>query len=611
MIIGKSMKPVNTFKTKLRPLVGYIAVINLLLLTGCSSIQNEPVGQPSAAVYTPAEIKAAVKEPLQTSSGMTAGMMTQILAAELLLEKGLPAKAYELIYPLAEQTRDAGLVKHAFQLSMTTYQEAEIAKATQLWLDVEPDEPIPWRAAYLISLRQGDLNLAIEQWNQYRTLSKVDASEDILTSAQSVARSAKADIAMPFFEEVVAQNRGIWQSYYGYGVLASRYDQPQKAVELLQTSLGLLEKSDSNTELKQKAEQQIYQLLSQSYLQFDDPDIGLSVLKDYLKNRQDDWLVQERVARLEVKAQYLSAAESRYQTILNANPDANTSRLSLALLQIELEKFSQARVNLLQVTEEKAYETVGFYYLGVLSQEQNKAEEAIEFFNKVDAQPYVVDARLHIAEILFPSQGLEASMAVLDSIPATETDSQVKVLRAKAIFYRVDEQYQAAIDKYSEALNLTPNNVDMLLAQAALHYDLKQFSGYVKNLERVLSINPNSVDALNALGYYYVEESVSLDKATVLLERALLLAPDSYYILDSIGWLAYQKKDYQLAEKYLTKALAIEHDAEVLMHLIATRWQLGQQKQAKQLWQKHQLEFTKNKRYQTLIERLQSGTVIK
>lgn len=555
--------------------------------------------------------KSEPKVKLHTSYGMSAPLMAQILTAELLVEKGLPAQAYELLYPLAEQTRDVGLIERVFQLSMTSYNESEVFKVTQLWLEIDPSNPTPWRAAFLMSLREGNLPLAKEQWNEYRKLSDEEISEDVLSTAQRVVRAAKADVAIPFYDQIVMQNDKLWQAHYGYGVLATHYGFSERAIESLQRALELLPSSDTEEEFKQQATTQIYQLLSQSYLHLEDPNQGLEVLTAYLKSEPEDWLVQERLARLEVKAERLKEALQRYQMILDANPEAVTSRLSLALLQIELGSIEEAQTNLLQVTQEGAYESVGFYYLGVLSQEQGKFNDAVGYFNRVGTLPYLVDAKLHIAEIVYPDKGLDASLKVLSSFEPTTALDQVKVLRAKGIFYRVSGKNELAVQSYADALKLAPQNQEMLLSQAALFYELKTYSAYVKNLEQVLALNPDSVDALNALGYYYVEQGHSLDKATPLLERALKLAPDSYYVLDSVGWLAYQKKDYKTAENYLIQSLAIAHDEEVLMHLIATRWQMGEKQAAEQLWQKHYVEFSNNPRYQSLIENLQSGVAIK
>jgi len=591
--------------------VGCIAVLGLVLVSGCSSLSDSVTSQHLEVVQPNVASQDKAVEQRVTSSGMTASVIAQILTAELLVEKGLPAKAFELLYPLALETRDTGLVERAFHLSMTTYQEDNILKATQLWLEVEPEKPTPWRAAYLMSLRKGELDLAIEQWNTYRSLSEVSPDSEVLSAAQRIARSAKAEVALPFFEKVVSQYPELWQSYYSYGVLASHYKQFELSERVLNEALSKIKSSEPDEQVQNKAIKQVYHLLSRVYLQYANPEIGLNVLSQYLEKNQDDWLVQERMARLEVKSGRLVEAEKRYQIILQANHEANTSRLSLALLQIELEKFQQARVNLKQISEQKAYASVGFYYLGVLSQEQDQMQLAIEYFNNVTAAPYYVDAQLHIAEITFPIKGVEAAIAVIDSVESEDVKSQVKLLRAKAIFYRADQRLEQSIEMYEQALNLAPNSQEMLLAQAVLFYDLQRYDGYERNLYKVLELKPDSVDALNALGYFYVEQGQRLDEASQFLERALVLDPTSYYVLDSVGWLHYQLQNYVKAEGYLREALSIKIDEEVVIHLIATLWKLSKQVEAQDLWQKYLDEFSKNKRYQMLIENLQSGVPIK
>jgi len=602
-------KPKQT--TPLKLWMGGAAVLSLMLTSGCGSLSEKNTEQQMGAVKANLASETGVVEQRVTSSGMTAPVIAQILTAELLVEKGLPAKAFELLYPLAEKTQDAGLVERAFHLSMATYQESDILKATQLWLQVEPEKATPWRAAYLMSLRQGKLELAIEQWNKYRALSEATPENEVLSAAQRIARAAKADVALPFFKVVVGQYSELWQSHYGYGVLASHYKQFELAEQALNDALLKLQTVETDQQVQLKATKQVYHLLSKVYLQFSNPEVGLKVLSQYLENHQDDWLVQERVARLEVKAGRLSQAEKRYQVILQANPDAGTSRLSLALLQIELEKFAQATANLKQIAGQKAYASVGYYYLGVLSQEQDQVQAAIDYFQKVKADPYRVDAQLHIAEITFPLKGAEEAIAVIDAVEAKDTKSQVKLLRAKAIFYRASEKLEQSLEIYEEALQLAPNNQEMLLAQAVLFYDLQRFEGYERNLYKVLELQPNSVDALNALGYYYVETGQKLDEAAQLLERALAIDPTSYYVLDSVGWLHYQLQDYAEAEGYLRQALAIKLDEEVLIHLVATLWKLEKQDEAQRLWNEYLPKFSKNKRYQTLIENLQSGAIIK
>lgn len=580
--------------------VGFVAI---LALSGCASVESAKQSSEDSGVEASGQVPSGKTLVLEDVS---ATYLYQVLAAEVMAEKGLAQDAFEIIYPLALKMRDPGLAKRAFELSMGTYDEVKINQATQLWLEVEPEEPTPWRAAYLMSLRAGDLDSAIEQWKRYRTYSPNSVQQDVLAAVQRVGRSAKPDMALGFFDYLVKANPDVWQAFYGGGFLAAQFEDYDRSVFLLKKSLQVMPKE----ELAEN-ESQIYQLLSKVYLQFSSPAKGLEGLKDYLQRNSSDWLVQERMARLEVKADQFNQAEKRYQSILKANPDAATSRLSLALLQIELQKFPQAQANLERVATRPGYESVGHYYLGVLSQEQGDLNRALSFFEKVELHPYVVDAMLHRSEILFATQGEKPAMAVLNQIETEDVADKVKVLRAKAIFYRAARKWDESIAMYDQAIALDKGNTDLLLAQSILLYDTGRFDAYVSNLKRVLELQPNDVDALNALGYYYAEHAIELDEAEVLLKRALDLAPQSYYVLDSIGWLAYQQKDYLKAEAYLKQALAIKIDEEVLIHLVATQWQLGKTDQAKRLWAKYQQQYLNNQRYQQLIQNLQAGRTIR
>ncbi|WP_373019534.1 tetratricopeptide repeat protein [Thiomicrorhabdus sp.] len=585
----------------------WLACVGLFALSGCSTMDAQKPAQNSLiSSQPPAPFVTVGDQTSLKTSELSAQLMYQVLAAEVMVAKGYPGDAYDLIYPLALKTRNVELVKRAFELSMATYDEDNIGRAAQLWLEVEPANPTPWRASYLMSLRAGKVEQAIDQWKHYRTLSTASLEEDVLSAAQRAARAAGAEVVMPFFEQVVKTYPDVWQVYYGYGFLAAHYEQSDKAVPMLKKALALLPKKE-----REQTEPQIYQLLSQVYLKLNSPLPGLLELNSYLKRHPDDWLVQERVARLEVKAEKFTQAESRYKTILKANPEATTSRLSLALLQIEMEKFSDARKNLEHVAVQPGYDSVGYYYLGVLSQEQENLDEAMAFYGLVKQEPYSIDAKLHQAEIVFASKGLNDALAVLDQIDSESVEAKVKVLRAKGIFYRASQMFEKSVAEYSQAIDLDPNNIELLLAQSVMLYDLKRFDEYEANLKRVIELDPNEVDALNALGYFYVEQGIKMKDAEKLLNKAFKLAPDSYYVLDSIGWLAYQQKKYQEAEAYLRKALSIKLDDVVLMHLVATLWQAGQTEQATQLWAKYKDQFINNSEYQTLIDRLKSGEVIR
>ena len=88
--------------------------------------------------------------------------------------------------------------------------------------------------------------------------------------------------------------------------------------------------------------------------------------------------------------------------------------------------------------------------------------------------------------------------------------------------------------------------------------------------------NPYYETASNNLGYLFVSNKVRLDEAEKLLQDALSLNPNAAYILDSIGWLHYQRQDYETARGYLEKAARLSiSDSEIFLHLAQVYERLG------------------------------------
>jgi tetratricopeptide (TPR) repeat protein len=581
-----------------------------LLLAGCSSMETTEVPAVEVMSATPPEpIFAKPLQPTVPVSKMSAQTMFKVMAAEMLVQKGAVGQAYQVMFELAQENQEAQLAQRAFQLSLQTFSAQNIEQATQLWRELAPQEPTVWRASFLIALRYDNVPLALEQWQRYHELSSEGLEQDLVSAAQRVAASTPVKTGMAFFEALANEYPNEWSAHFALGVVANAYNQVLPAIAALEKSRELSvisgEGGAESSAEPAALNPQINQLLAKLYLQLPTAQTGLDSLARAVEQNPQDWLLQERYARLEVKAEQFEAAEQRYKAILETHPEATTSRLSLALLYMERKAYKEAESHLKQVAEVADYQMVGVYYLGVLYQSQKQYDLALSAFGQIETSNYYVDAQLHIAEIYFAQQGVDKALAVLEAIEAGAAQDQVKVLRAKAIFNTYVKKYNEAIGFYQDALKIEPNHVEVLMAQAMLFYNEKQFSEYEANLSHVLALRPDDVEALNALGYFYAEQAIKLDEAEGLLSRALKLAPDNHFVLDSMGWLYYQQKNYAHAVLFLQKALDIQMDDEILMHLIAALWRNNQQDQARALWEKKHKLFLNNLQLQRIIEQLE------
>lgn len=594
------------------PAVFVICLGVFLNLTACSQLTEkpeEPALSPDseAAERSPETIKENQAD--MPTAKMSPQTMYQILLAEMLVQKGENSAAFGVLYPVAAETRDPKLVERVFQLSMSTYDLSAIKESAKLWRDVSPDEAVAWKASYLMSVREGNVQQGITFWKRYQALSTNTLAQDLIASSIRVPQTAPAEYGLSFLTALQKLYPNEPAGIYGLGAAAETYGDYPTAIQYLEQAASLYKKEvekDEEAFVAAKVYRETNRLLANAYLKSNQATLGMKRLEDYVDDHGDDWLMQERYARLEVKAGFYQKAEKRYLRIIKNEPKAYTSKLSVALLRLERDEFASAEKLLKELKGVPQYRSSALYYLGVSAQEQNHLKQSKEYYEMIKSNDYLVDAKLHIAEIEFSSIGLKKTIENLNAVKAISPEDQIKLYRGKAIFYNLSGEKEKAIEEYDQALKIDKNQVELYLMQAMLFYDLELFDRYEANLKQALTIDPNDVDVLNALGYFYAEQKRELELATKLLDRALSLAPNRFYVLDSRGWLAYQKGQYQEAESYLKRALKIQLDDEVLIHLIHTQWRLNKKEAATRLWKKYHSKFPDNQRLQRILLDLSS-----
>ena len=65
-----------------------------------------------------------------------------------------------------------------------------------------------------------------------------------------------------------------------------------------------------------------------------------------------------------------------------------------------------------------------------------------------------------------------------------------------------------------------------------------------KDFIESLKLKRNSPDVLNYLAYGWIERDMKIDESFVMLTDAHNANPDSHYILDSLAWVYFKKKNY-------------------------------------------------------------------
>ena len=105
---------------------------------------------------------------------------------------------------------------------------------------------------------------------------------------------------------------------------------------------------------------------------------------------------------------------------------------------------------------------------------------------------------------------------------------------------------------------------------------------FIKSLEL---INYESADVLNYLAYGWLERDINIDKAMKMLIKANKTEPDNHYILDSLAWAYYKKKEFKKAAELMEEVISLAPSEIIsLDHLADIYLALNRKREAIYLW---------------------------
>ena len=160
------------------------------------------------------------------------------------------------------------------------------------------------------------------------------------------------------------------------------------------------------------------------------------------------------------------------------------------------------------------------------------------------------------------------------------------LLRSQQLFKESIYSYTQAIEAAKEEL-YTEAIWPILFLRGISFERSKDWESAEADFLNALEIMPDQPQILNYMGYSLLERKEKLDQAMRMISLAAEKSPNSYHIIDSLGWAYYRNGEFTKALLYLERAMELEStDPIVNDHLGDVLWMLGRKREAKFQWKK-------------------------
>ena len=306
---------------------------------------------------------------------------------------------------------------------------------------------------------------------------------------------------------------------------------------------------------------------------------------------------------------------STYKTILELEPDNDRALFEMALFHYknnEMEKADPIFARLGQTLKEnprlimsavdnfvsrKRYEDAVIvftqlrqvdpantnlnFFLGMAHEALDHTDKAIEYYLKVTPDhPQYKKTILSIAFLYRDKDNTREALRFLEQ-HHQQSPADIDIISYLASFYEEDSRFDTAMTLLQKGLKQSPDNTTLMFKLGAIQDKAGLRQDSMNTMKALIRTDPAHASALNYLGYTYAEMGIYLDEALDLILRALKIKPNDGYITDSLGWVYFQKQEYDKAVVYLEKAAEIsKFETIIAAHLADAYVKTGQQTKA-------------------------------
>jgi len=506
-------------------------------------------------------------------TGLSSDFVYKYLVGEVAGQRGNPALAANLFLDLAKSSRDPRMAERAAKAALYGNQPRLAIQATSLWVELDPSSVEAQQAITQMLVAIGQLSETMPYLQKLLTPEATRANGFLYLNSL-LERQDDKNAALKLVQDLAKPYPNLAEAH----LTVAHFAWAAGKTDLATSELATAEKLHPGWEPAAQMQGQI--LFAQS------PAATVTFYRKFLTQYPKANDVRLALARLLVNERRFEEARAEFVKLVQIAPNNPEIMVVVGLLSFQANDYTQAE-NYFQLALKQGFKDQEqvYLYLGQVAEKQKHDDQALSWYNKVEQGERYLDAKLSIANLTSRTKGIDAAIKMLDELPDLNTEQQVLVLQAEANLLVQVKKYEEAYNLLDKAMNTLPNTPELVYDHAMAAERLQRLDVMEKELRRLIQIKPDFAQAYNALGYSLADHNMRLDEARGLIEKALTLSPNDYFILDSMGWVQYRLGKLDKAADYLRRAYTAQTDPEIAAHLGEVLWQQGKHDEAVKTWE--------------------------
>jgi tetratricopeptide (TPR) repeat protein len=497
-----------------------------------------------------------------------------LLLGEIALQRGDYALAAKTYLELAKQTRDPRVARRAVEIANQGKLADLAIDAARTWQSIEPQSPAALQvlAALLISAKK--IDEAEPVIDKLLSAEGVSMERGFLQLNRLLAGNPDKAANLRVVRSLSGKHPNLPEAQIALGQAAALANDDKTAI------------SAARRAAEMRPEWELPALLEAQVLQKRSTSDAAKRLGQFVEKNPGSREGRLNYARALILDKRVAEARKQFETLLAANPNDTQLTYMVGVTALQLKDYPVAEDTMKRLVNNPQYrdQDGARFILGQIAEEKKDWGEAIKWYSDIQDGEQVVPARLRTANAIAKQGKLDAAREFLHKAADENPGQEVQFTVAEAQLLRDANRNNEAFDILDKALKADPEQPELLYDYALTAEKLEKYDVLEANLRKLIEVRPEHAHAYNALGYSFADRNLRLPEARELIEKAVQLAPEDYFIMDSLGWVQYREGNLKGAAETLRRAYTGRPDAEIGAHLGEVLWAMGDRNEANRVW---------------------------